>query len=203
VDIFQIFVYLPRRLCDLVLKRHLTIVISTVRPRKICQFVIHLRDGATYIKELAWGCDTALNLISTRRIARTWLAHAMTCYQWRNWQGGKGASRLPWQAKCKNWAPFSCHFDIWRSWGCCVFAFFGVFSVFLAIIDIHDIKVHYSLTFFGMLASDSPTLTSGPPSAKLCPPGSNLWLRHCLLLIIGERYFGCRHLKFLQWYCKF
>jgi len=35
--------------------------------------------------------------------------------QWRNWQGGKGASRPPQQAKCKNWAPSSWHFHIYRN----------------------------------------------------------------------------------------
>ena len=27
------------------------------------------------------------------------------CSQWRNWRGGSGARRPPWQAKCKKWAP--------------------------------------------------------------------------------------------------
>ena len=37
----------------------------------------------------------------------------------------------------------------WFSIGCCFFAFFGVFSFFLASIDIHDIRIHYYLlTFF-------------------------------------------------------
>jgi len=31
--------------------------------------------------------------------------------QWCNWRGAWGES-APWQAKCKNWAPFTWHFDI-------------------------------------------------------------------------------------------
>jgi len=74
--------------------------------------------------------------------------------QWRNWQGCKGASRPPWQAKCKNWSPSGWHFNIWNSLGCCSFAFFGVFSFLLPSIDIHDIRVHFHfLTFFWVLAS--------------------------------------------------
>jgi len=41
--------------------------------------------------------------------------------------------------------------------------FYGVF-VFLANIDIHDIRNHYNLlTYFWVLASGSPTVASGPP----------------------------------------
>jgi len=29
----------------------------------------------------------------------------LDCGQWRNWRGGRGARRPPWQAKCKKWAP--------------------------------------------------------------------------------------------------
>jgi len=43
------------------------------------------------------------------------------------------------------------------------FAFFGLFSFFLASIVIHDIQIHYHfLTFFGVLAR-------GPLSAKFPP----------------------------------
>jgi len=43
-----------------------------------------------------------------------------------------------------------------------------VFSFFLASIDIHDLQIHYHFfTFLCVLASGPPTVTSGPPSAKL------------------------------------
>ena len=34
------------------------------------------------------------------------------CVQWRNWRGQGGEQPPPRQVKCKNWAPFSWHFDI-------------------------------------------------------------------------------------------
>jgi len=50
----------------------------------------------------------------------------------------------------------------------------GVFCFLSYSINIHNIQIHYHfLTFFGVLASGPPTLTSEPPSAKLCP----LWLK--------------------------
>jgi len=52
--------------------------------------------------------DTAPNSISTS----AWLcATSNMNKQWRNWHGA-GTSRLPWQAKRKNWAPFIWHFDM-------------------------------------------------------------------------------------------
>ena len=65
----------------------------------------------------------------------------------------------PWQAKCKNRALFSWHFDSIREFVVFFCVFQGVFF-FLSSMNIHNILI-------------PPTVTSGPPSAKLCLP----WLK--------------------------
>jgi len=58
----------------------------------------------------------------------------------------------------------------------CGLLFFGVFQgvfVFLASIDIHNMRIHYPfLTFFWVLASGPPTV--GPFQLSFAPPGTNL-----------------------------
>jgi len=73
----------------------------------------------------------------------------LTLDQWRKWWE-KGSA--PWQANCKNWAPFGWNFAIYRyfcfSVGCYFLRFSGCFR-FLASIDIQDIRIQYHfLAFF-------------------------------------------------------
>ena len=89
--------------------------------------------------------------------------------------GGAGGEPPTWKAKCQNWAPLAeiLVFSILLIFSRLLFScfFWGVF-VFLASIDIHDIRIHYYvLTFFSVLAN-------GPCQLRFAPPGSNLQLRH-------------------------
>jgi len=44
--------------------------------------------------------------------------------------GRQGGELPPWQAKCKHWAPLADKIFLWFLTGCCLIAFFGVFSLF-------------------------------------------------------------------------
>jgi len=89
-----------------------------------------------------------------------------------------GASLLPSKLNVKNGPPsvdtliFSILLVFSRLSFFCVFR--GVF-VFLAGIDIHDIRIHYHfLTFFLGVGEWPPNGGQWAPSAKFCPSGSNL-----------------------------
>jgi len=56
--------------------------------------------------------SNAISLYDRISMNRPGTNHRDTSHQWRNWREGKGGEPPPWQAKCKNWAPFTWHFDI-------------------------------------------------------------------------------------------
>jgi len=97
---------------------------------------------------------TSLSYLDTKMVPLKVLQYQRFAWPWtlwRNWLGARGRD-APWQAKCKNWATFSRYFDIYYSfgfqWVAAFCVYWGVF-VFLASLDIHDIRVRYHfLTFF-------------------------------------------------------
>jgi len=108
--------------------------------------------------------------------------------------GGAGGEPSPWQAKCKNWPPLA-HILIFRIIlvfsRLLYFAFFRIFSFFLAGIDIRDTRIHYHfITFFWVLAGSPPTVGWGPPSAKFFPPLHKPPLRHWLTYVLFLEYIS-------------
>ena len=118
--------------------------------------------------------------------------------QWRNWQEGKGANRPPGKLNVKTGPPLL-NILIFRMLYFVVFCvFWGVF-VFLSSMDDGHLRhpdMHYHfLTFFWILASGSPTVTSGPPSAKLCPS----WLKPLVAPL--QVILGAKLLRLLSCFC--
>jgi len=71
-----------------------------------------------------------------------------------------------------------------------LFAFFGIFFVFLAVINIHDIQIQYHfLTFFGVLASGALRWPVDPFQPSFVPWLKPLvtpligWKRNCVLVL--------------------
>ena len=88
--------------------------------------------------------------------------------------GGKGNELPPWQAKYKNWAPLADILVFGTLLSLIRLLFFLDVFVFLAGVDIHDIRIHYHfLTLFWELARGPPTVASVSHSATFC----TLWLK--------------------------
>ena len=93
--------------------------------------------------------------------------------QWRNWRGGRGQA-APWQAKCKNWDPFSWNFDIYYSFGFQLVAVFLLFWRGSFFFNQFRHPRHPGslslLSFFWVLAGGPLYSGQWLPSAKFCSP---------------------------------